>query len=545
MPLPLLGAVAAVGKGLVIGGAKAVAVGAKVGAKAAVSSGKFFAKGGANLARGGAKVARQGGKQVVKGAKFFKQKVSSVKEKGGNIASKLKQNASNIRESLKTGNKNQEKLRTKKQQRKQKEKSIRKKREKEKQLESKKSSSDQNKRLQSIAKSPLDILNKIFSLGGLLLGGILVNAFEGIKKKAEEFYNNNKELFDTIGNFLSGVKDAAVGLFDSFTGPYSEEGAFDDFAKFDENGKLQSGALKKVEDAYNGFGDLINSIDKALGGKGTAGNFIKTDTTSSTPMPSREELVNQTERGSGMASFREDAAENAALQESVRGQTSEGSSTGQASSGTTLNYGLVNPTPNTNILENKGGYAADTGLDIIGKVGDPIVSPVDGILEYAERGHTAQMGQDSDPTKPGIQDQLSFRIRLNKPFTFDGKKVNFVYGTHLATLDAGVANKFDIPIKAGQRLGTMGVANNVPHLHIGFVEDRAQTGFLNFKEVRRLLSGQSSNGEKKGAAGLLKGSRDERNKQMTTINQPDPTDEGGETIFIQRVNTIQYIPVPS
>ena len=48
---------------------------------------------------------------------------------------------------------------------------------------------------------------------------------------------------------------------------------------------------------------------------------IKGAESSSTPIPSREELVNQTERGSGMASFREDAAENAALQESVRGRS--------------------------------------------------------------------------------------------------------------------------------------------------------------------------------------------------------------------------------
>ena len=99
-------------------------------------------------------------------------------------------------------------------------------------------------------------------------------------------------------------------------------------------------------------------------------------------------------------------------------------------------------------------------------------------------------------------------------------------------------------IKAGQRLGTMGVANNVPHLHIGFVEDRAQTGFLNFKEVRRLLSGQSSNGEKKGAAGLMKGVRkDEKNKQISVINQPDPRKKRGSmTIALQRVNTIQTVP---
>ncbi len=42
------------------------------------------------------------------------------------------------------------------------------------------------------------------------------------------------------------------------------------------------------------------------------------DESSSTLTPSREELIRQTERGSGMSSFREDDAENAALQESVR-----------------------------------------------------------------------------------------------------------------------------------------------------------------------------------------------------------------------------------
>ena len=90
----------------------------------------------------------------------------------------------------------------------------------------------------------------------------------------------------------------------------------------------------------------------------------------------------------------------------------------------------------------------------------------------------------------------------------------------------------------------MGVANNVPHLHIGFVEDRAQTGFLNFKEVRSLLSGQSSNGEKKGASGLMKGvKKDERNKQITMINQPDPRKRRGSmTIAVQQVNTIQPMP---
>jgi len=55
----------------------------------------------------------------------------------------------------------------------------------------------------------------------------------------------------------------------------------------------------------------------------SAGNVATdSDESSSTLTPSREELIRQTERRSGMSSFREDAAENAALQESVRAQFS-------------------------------------------------------------------------------------------------------------------------------------------------------------------------------------------------------------------------------
>ena len=75
-----------------------------------------------------------------------------------------------------------------------------------------------------MAKSPLSIFNKLFGLGGLLLAGILVNSAKGLIDKGKKFMKDNKELFDTIGNFLTGVKDAALGLLDSFTGPASEEG---------------------------------------------------------------------------------------------------------------------------------------------------------------------------------------------------------------------------------------------------------------------------------------------------------------------------------
>ena len=476
----------------------------------------------------------------------------------------LKLNVTNIKSILVKTNEEREKTKKIKKQNKLRLESIRKKEEKEEKIELSSPNTSIKSTFSKIKKVGGNIFDKLLNFGSLLLLGILANSLPAIAKKIVE-------VVDDLVDFLTPLYSGFILLQKTFNGePLDDPQLNPEKKRFTDELKKVKLEVDKLKENLGIGGFIITPLQNFIDGmiKDFGGDRLvmatKTETDEETGekkviegfldtktgdfiekqfTAAERERYEEARRQRAMESP-EDAAENAALQESVRGQTSEGSSTGPASSGTTLNYGLVNPTPNTNILENKGGYAADTGLDIIGKVGDPIVSPVDGILEYAERGHTVQMGQDSDPTKPGIQDQLSFRIRLNKPFTFDGKKVNFVYGTHLATLDAGVANKFDIPIKAGQRLGTMGVANNVPHLHIGFVEDRAQTGFLNFKEVRRLLSGQSSNGEKKGAAGLLKGSRDERNKQMNAINQPDPTDEEVATLFIQRVNTIQYVPVP-
>ena len=189
--------------------------------------------------------------------------------------------------------------------------------------------------------------------------------------------------------------------------------------------------------------------------------------------------------------------------------------------------GVVNPTPRTNPSTQPGGYAADTGLDIIGKTGDPIVAPVSGTLEYAERGHVAQMGQDSDPRKPGIQDQHSFRIKLDKPFTYAGKKVNFAYGTHLAELHQGVKDKSGIHIKAGTLMGTMGVANKVPHLHLGFVEDRAQNRFLNFREMKNLFKGAPST-DVSDTSGMLTGSSLGGGDQLSlgNISMPTPANAG-------------------
>jgi hypothetical protein len=154
--------------------------------------------------------------------------------------------------------------------------------------------------------------------------------------------------------------------------------------------------------------------------------------------------------------------------------------------------GIVNPVPSQNIARNTGGYAADTGLDISTPVGSNVVSPISGTLEYAEKGHVRQMGQDANPLMPGKQDQHSVRIKLDKPFMYAGKQVNYFYATHLYELAANLKNKSNIKINAGDFIGKSGVANNAPHVHVGFVEDREQTKYLNYTEVKSLLTGVPS-----------------------------------------------------
>lgn len=166
-----------------------------------------------------------------------------------------------------------------------------------------------------IASPSMGLFDKVINFGTLLLAGVFANAIPGVFKKIDKFREDNKEIIDAVTTTMGVVKGYASTLFDEITSPYAKEGAFDYIGKFDDNGKLQGGFLKSVEDTFDEFGRLINQIDKALGGKGRIGDYFITE----------DSLVAQTERGSGLASFREDSAANAALQQRVKsGQTREG-----------------------------------------------------------------------------------------------------------------------------------------------------------------------------------------------------------------------------
>jgi len=185
-----------------------------------------------------------------------------------NQVKQLKINITNINSFLKKSNKDYIKLRKKNKRLEYEKKESTKKLNKEKKIE-KKSLKSPLTGVAEVAKTPMSIFDKIFNFGILLLGGFLVNALPGIIKKVEEFKEKHKETINSVVGILSNIKDGIVGLFDSFTGPSGKEGAFDNIAKFSDDGKLIGGALREVEKAYDELDKLIAKVDKLMGGKTT------------------------------------------------------------------------------------------------------------------------------------------------------------------------------------------------------------------------------------------------------------------------------------
>ena len=71
---------------------------------------------------------------------------------------------------------------------------------------------------------------------------------------------------------MSGVKDAAVGLFNAFTGPESEQSWFDNIAKFSDDGKIIGGALLEVDKAYDKLEEMLKYVIPALKGAESSNN---------------------------------------------------------------------------------------------------------------------------------------------------------------------------------------------------------------------------------------------------------------------------------
>jgi hypothetical protein len=148
--------------------------------------------------------------------------------------------------------------------------------------------------------------------------------------------------------------------------------------------------------------------------------------------------------------------------------------------------GFLNPVPGVDFRANRGGYAGDTGLDIHGPEGTAVTAAFPGRIVYAEQGHSAQASQSSSSRRK--TPQHSVLVELDQPFTFKGKTIRYAWYSHLQGLDPAVAGKNGMRISAGQRLGAMGIANGVSHLHFGLVGDREQRVHLTHTEIRELFN---------------------------------------------------------
>ena len=106
------------------------------------------------------------------------------------------------------------------------------------------------------------------------------------------------------------------------------------------------------------------------------------------------------------------------------------------------------------------------GMDIMAPVGTPVYSPVDGILEYSEWGHTVNRGGD--------ETAYSVSIKLPNAINVQGKSITTVFLTHMSGIRYRCARgSCNRTVRKGELLGFVGNAAGTaqsvgwaPHLHI-------------------------------------------------------------------------------
>ena len=113
------------------------------------------------------------------------------------------------------------------------------------------------KKVSSILKSPMGIIDKIFGFGGLLLTGIVVNAIDNIIRNWKEF--KKEGIFKFFGDMIRSVRNFIDNI------------DFDMIAKY-EDGKLVGGALKNIVDTFNSINKMARRVATVIA-NGLGGNW--------------------------------------------------------------------------------------------------------------------------------------------------------------------------------------------------------------------------------------------------------------------------------
>ena len=411
------------------------------------------------------------------------------------------------------------------------------------------------------------ILDKLLNFGGLILAGILVNNLPGIIDKV-------KEIIDSIVNFLTPIQSGFNLIKAFFTGEIDESQYDVDKKRFDDalaNINEEGGLIDQLAEKAGPLEGLIKTLKPAIelvrnkiGGNKTVlakkggkegvlnketGEFTERQFTSAERQKysdqSKEKLKKRTERGSGMASFRQDAAENATLQESVRGQTSEGSPTGQVSSNTNI----------TPLQQQALGVLAKYESGVHG------YEAVNQIGTKGGRGVLGFSGSFTNMKQHGGISLTSLTIGDIKKLQYDDGSMTNQQWISAGKLHAvgryqfigntlpGVAKRAGIPdsakfdsnvqdLMALQLMKERGISPWVGPSDKATAEERRIVEQARKQPITYNMT--TSKTEAK-----ITPAPNNKGDQVKVLNQPDPRkNRRGRTVAVQRVNTIQTALVP-
>lgn len=145
----------------------------------------------------------------------------------------------------------------------------------------------------------------------------------------------------------------------------------------------------------------------------------------------------------------------------------------------------------------KAGYEHN-GIDITAYFGTPVYSPVNGVIEYSEWGHTSN--------KSGNETSYTVTIKMDGYITIDGKRVNKFFMTHMSGIRYRCGYGCNKRVKMGELIGFTGTASGstcgsstwAPHLHITVYPDNNYSGGLTTVQTEKIYGLKSGMSIKAG-----------------------------------------------